>query len=100
MFQKLLSFEYWKPGAPLLFDNRNFEFGVLNFDKMRAASNHYQQVSDRLGNGKVALLMKSQVDFAHGRQFEMLSEGKIEREMCVFRDEAEALKWLIGKEVF
>jgi hypothetical protein len=97
-FQKLFAARFWRPGINLLFDNRKFDFGRINADTMRAASQQFHQVSPQLGDGKLALLMKSAHDFGIGRQFEMISDGKSPRAICIFREEREALGWLLGSE--
>jgi len=95
-FRKLFSTAFWKPGLNLLFDHRHFDFGIINLEIMRAVSIHFLQVSEQLGAGRLALLMKSAHDFGIGRQFEMITEGKSRRDICIFREEPEAIRWIIG----
>jgi hypothetical protein len=98
-FRKLFTSAFWKPGTNLLFDNRNFDFGQMNIDKLRMGSNYYQKVSDHLGKGKVALLMNTPLGYGIGRQFQLLSEEKVQTEIRVFKDEQEAIGWLTEEKL-
>ena len=100
IFQKLLSAPFWKPGMNLFFDNRNFDFSQMNRDKLRMGSSYYQKVSEHLGNGKVALLMKTTLSYGFGRQFQLLLEDKVQTEIRVFTNEKEATDWLAGAPAF
>jgi hypothetical protein len=97
VFQDILANEHWEPGIPILFDNRNLDFGVTNVSIIKRASDNYSRVSNRLGNGKTAMLMKSLIDFGRGRQFEMLSEEKCQMNMCIFLEEEKAISWLVSE---
>jgi len=97
MFEDIVSCEYWQPGMALFFDNRNVDFGATDFSLMRQASQNYERASNRIGNGKAAMLMKSLADFGRGRQFEMLSDAKGSVNMRVFLDKEEAVIWLISE---
>lgn len=94
-FKKLFSSPFWKPGMNLLYDNRNFDFTQMNFDKVKSGSNNYQKMRRDLGEGKMALLMRTPLGFGVGRQFGLISEDKIGREICIFMDEKEAIDWLL-----
>jgi hypothetical protein len=96
IFEDIVSHEYWKPGMLLLFDNRQMDFTGINFKVVSQASSNYERISDRIGNIKAAMLMKSISDFGIGRQFEIISANKGSGEMRVFLDEKEALLWLLN----
>ena len=96
MFDDIVSHDRWKPGMPLLFDNRQMDFTGIDFTVVRQASSNYERIADRIGNVKSAMLMKSISDFGTGRQFEMMSVDKGTGEMSVFIDEEEALSWLLS----
>jgi hypothetical protein len=97
IFKDIISQEFWQPNTPLLMDNRNLDFGQLDYTAMTWLSNNFQGFSEKLGHGKAAMLMKSNRDFGYGRQFETLSETRSKLQMRVFTDEEETLKWLIAK---
>jgi hypothetical protein len=94
-FKKLISSPFWKPGMNLLFDNQKFDFSQMNFDKINTASSHYQEVGEQLGKGRVAMLMNTTHGYAIGRQFQLLSENKVQSELHVFTDEKAAVDWLL-----
>lgn len=87
----------WRPGTDALFDHRNLSFDQADLSTMyQAATNHLNEDA-RIGSGKAAIVMRSLGDFARGRQFEMLTEGRISATLHVFLDEAEAREWLAGR---
>lgn len=94
--EDIVSRKFWKPGMPILFDNRNVDFGKLDLNQVMQASSNYQLIAEKFGGSKGAMLMKSISDFGTGRQFEILSENKGSVEMHVFHDENEALEWLLN----
>jgi hypothetical protein len=96
IFEDIISHEYWKPGMPLLFDNRRVDFTGINYKVVSQASSNYEIISDRIGNLKAAMLMKSISDLGTGRQFEIISDSKGPGEMRVFLDEKDALLWLLN----
>ena len=89
----------WRPGTDVLFDHRNLSFSDANLGAMYQAATNHLRNDDRIGNGKAAVLMRSPSDFGRGRQFEMLTDGRISATLCVFLDEAEALEWLASQSV-
>jgi hypothetical protein len=93
-FKKLFSCKYWKPGMNLLIDNQNLTFDQINIKKMRKASNDYQLVSGEFGEGKLALLMNSVVNYGFGRQFQTLSEDKGQSEIQIFDNAKKARNWM------
>ena len=96
-FKKLFTSPFWKPGMNLLVDNQNLTLHLWNLEKMRTASDDYEIVSGQLGEGKMALLMKSCVNYGFGRQFQTLSEGKGQSEIRIFNDEQKAKDWMHEK---
>jgi len=98
IYRDILSRNFWEPGMALLFDNTNVDFGASGIERMRRASQNYIKFARYFGTGKMALLMKSLVDFGRGRQFEMLSESKGGCRICSFLDEGAALEWLLDSE--
>jgi hypothetical protein len=95
-FKKLVSSPFWKPGMNLLFDNQKFDFSQMDLNKVKMASSHYQRMSDQLGKGRVAMLMKTTLGYGIGRQFQILSEDKIQSETKVFTDKKTAIDWLVA----
>lgn len=94
MTEDILSQKFWKPGMNVLFDHRNLNFGVTSVPLMKEIGNTHIENDARIGSGKAAILMKSVPDFARGRQFEIITEGKILAKLQIFLDEKKALAWL------
>lgn len=95
MTEDILSQKFWKPGLNVLFDHRNLNFGVTSVPLMKEIGNTHIDNDARIGSGKAAVLMKSVPDFARGRQFEIITEGKISAALQIFLDEKKALAWLL-----
>lgn len=94
MIEDIVSRPSWLPGTPVLFDHRQLDFGDAGFRAMQEASANHLQNDARIGAGKAAVLMSSLVDYGRGRQFELLTDGRISARLRIFLDEAEALAWL------
>jgi hypothetical protein len=94
MTEDVLSRDFWRPGTAVLFDHRALEFGAADFAAMRAAADTHVAHDERIGQGKAAVLMKAPADFGRGRQFELLTEGRVGATMRIFLDPAEAVAWL------
>lgn len=97
MIEDIVSRGFWKPGMDVFFDNRQLHFVNTDIETMRNASGNHQRNNKRIGDGKTAILMKSLTDFGRGRQFELLSTGKISAKLKIFLEEENALEWLINK---
>lgn len=95
MIEDIVLKDFWKPGISVLFDNRNLEFDGDGAEMMRAARDNHLKYDDRVGDGKIALLMKSTPDYIRGRQYELLAEGKVSAKVRVFKYENEAIRWLL-----
>ncbi|MEZ5428351.1 MAG: hypothetical protein R2747_18930 [Pyrinomonadaceae bacterium] len=96
MFEEILLTEPFRPGMPLFFDNRDLEFGKVDFPTMHRAAGNYQKMSEKIGHGKAVMLMrKTSLDFGYGRQFQVLCQSRGLLEFGVFTDEEVALKWLL-----
>jgi hypothetical protein len=74
---------------------RRLDFGETGLAAMRQASENHVANDDRIGRGKAAVLMRSPADYGRGRQFEMLTEGRVGATVQIFLDEAQALRWLL-----
>lgn len=95
MTEDIVSREEWRPGAAVLFDHRQLDFGDSGLAAMQEAGETHRAHDDRIGNGKAALLMNTPVNFGRGRQFQLLTEGRVGARMQIFLNEAEAIRWLL-----
>ena len=86
----------WRPGMDVLFDHRALDLGEADLGAMYQAGENHRRNDERIGDGRAAILVRSLSDFSRGRQFELLTEGRISATLSVFLDEAEARDWLAG----
>ena len=99
MIEDIVSRPSWRPGTDVLFDHRNLSFDDADLSAMYQAATNHLRNDARIGSGKAAVLMRSLNDFGRGRQFEMMTDGRISATLRVFPVEAEALQWLAGQTV-
>lgn len=95
MVEDIVSRQGWHPGRSVLFDHRQLEFGDTGFAAMQRAAENHLAHDVCIGDGKAAILMRSLADYGRGRQFELLTDGRVGAQLRIFRDEAEALRWLL-----
>lgn len=99
MIEEIVGRPDWRPGTDVLFDHRSLSFDDANLAAMYQAATNHLRNDARIGSGKAAILMRSPSDFGRGRQFEMLTDGRISATLRVFLAESEALEWLAGQTV-
>lgn len=92
--QEIISQDYWKPGMSILFDCRKIACTNTNFDLVNNLSENFIEYEKVIECGRIALLMKSTTDFGRARQFELLTNEKINAEINVFLDKDKAIEWL------
>lgn len=97
MIEDIVSRGFWHPGMAVLFDHRALDFGASGLAAMRQASENHAANDARIGCGRAAVVMKTPADYGRGRQFEMLTDGRVEATVQIFLDETEALRWLLGE---
>ncbi|HYW14161.1 MAG TPA: hypothetical protein VE871_19505 [Longimicrobium sp.] len=95
MIEDIVSRDFWRPGMAVLFDHRALDFGASGLATMRQASENHAANDARIGSGRAAVVMRTPADYGRGRQFEMLSDGRVEATVQIFLDETEALRWLL-----
>lgn len=78
----------------VLFDERKVEFKDTDIELVKEVSNSFKSFDKQLGSGKVAVLMNSLIDYARGRQFELLTAKSVSAKIKIFTDETQAVDWL------
>lgn len=86
MLEGIISQECWKPGMSILFDKRRLNFGKSSYEIMRKACSEHERNDARIGAGRIPLLMKSVTDYGMGRQYEILTDGKVSSSLHIFLD--------------
>lgn len=95
MIEDIVGRPFWKPGTDALFDHRALDMAGATYKDMLAARANHQVDDALIGDGKAAIVMRSPGDFGSARQFEMLTQGKVQAELRVFLDLDEAMEWLL-----
>ena len=95
MTEDIISRDEWRPGTAVLFDHRQLDFGASGFAIMQRAGENHREHDDRIGNGKAAVLVKTPADYGRGRQFQLLTEGRVGARLQIFLNEGEARRWLL-----
>jgi hypothetical protein len=98
MVEDIVSRDFWRPGTAVLFDHRELSFGDSGYEEMRDAGENHLALNTRIGDGKAAVVMGTRADFGRGRQFELLTDGRVDARLHVFLDPEEALAWLLRDE--
>jgi hypothetical protein len=93
--EDLLSRAFWQPGMSILIDHRKLDFGTTNIPIMQQIGAFHQKNDARIGSGRIAVIMKSLSDFGRGRQFELITKGKVSAKFEIFLEEEKALDWLL-----
>lgn len=84
----------WRPGCPILFDNRQLDFAGVHFtDLLKVADSHAEQDA-RIGTARSAILTEPGVDYGIMRQFELIAADTVSAQLCIFTDEHAARCWL------
>jgi hypothetical protein len=95
MTEDIISRGEWRPGMAVLFDHRHLDFGDTGLEEMQRAGENHRVHDDRIGSGKAAVLMNTPVKYVRGRQFQLLTEGRVGARLQIFLNEAEAIRWLL-----
>ncbi|MDQ3799025.1 MAG: hypothetical protein M3384_06210 [Acidobacteriota bacterium] len=95
MLEDLVTRDSWKPGMNLLIDDTSLDFRQSSLEELREVSIRRIGLDALIGGGKTAVLVSSLTGFARARQYELITSGKISAKIEIFRDEDEALLWLL-----
>ena len=84
----------WKLGYNILLDHRKLKIDQITVDGIQHVSSYVKSISSKLGNGKMALVMKREIDFGITRAWEITTEAEVDIKICVFREIERAIAWL------
>ncbi|MCM8543224.1 MAG: hypothetical protein NE328_23345 [Lentisphaeraceae bacterium] len=90
----VLSSDIWQPGMSLLTDYTDSSTVDLNSDMIGQISYLVKEQKEKLGSGKMAIIMSSELDYGYARMFQLLTEDYIDKEVNVYRDKESAIKWI------
>lgn len=95
MIEDILARPFWAPGTNTFFDHRSLDMAGATYQDMTMARENHQSDDAGIGDGKAAILVRSLSDYGSARQFEMLTQGKIQAHLRVFLDPDAAVGWLL-----
>jgi hypothetical protein len=92
--EETLEHPSWRPGMNLLADLRELDTRDLSGDDVRTVAALYRRASERLGNGRCAVVISTPASFGLARMWELYSKDAINLRVGVFRSIDEAREWL------
>jgi hypothetical protein len=90
----IVSHPSWQPGSHILLDHRKLNIAVIAVEGIDRVSHHFQKIAPRLGSGKIALVMKKDIDFGIARAWELTTDAHVDMQIGVYRSMDEARMWL------
>jgi hypothetical protein len=63
----IISHPEWKPGKRILLDHRALKIDKITVSGIEEVSLFFKSIASELGNGKIALVMKRDIDFGIAR---------------------------------
>ncbi|HEX8251162.1 MAG TPA: hypothetical protein VF599_23510 [Pyrinomonadaceae bacterium] len=95
MLEDVASRDFWTPGMNWLLDNSELDFSRTSLEQLREAGRKRIEFDALIGSGKTAVLVNSLINFGRARQFELITTGKVSAKIDIFKDEDEAVRWLL-----
>ena len=90
----IVAVEFWRSGLPLLIDYRYLDVSTIEHRDIEDSAKTLSELGESLGESRIALLCRKDVQYGLGRQLQIYCDGRIDAEIRVFREKSEALNWL------
>ena len=90
----IISHPQWRPGNHILLDHRALKIDAITESGIENVSAYFKSITDKLGNGKVALVMTRDIDFGIARAWENITAYDVDTKVYVFRELEKAISWL------
>jgi len=90
----IVSHPSWQPGHHILLDHRKLDIAEITVKGIDRVSHHFQKIGPRLGSGKIALVMKKDIDFGIARAWQLTTDAHVDMQIGVYRSMDEARMWL------
>ncbi len=94
LFHEILQHPEWNAGMNMLLDYRNVDFSDIAFPEVKQTSMIHKKADERVGDGRIALLMSYPLGFGIGRMYKSMTEHGISASIGVFRGSLDAHNWL------
>jgi|GEM_PF-1074191 len=93
----IISHPHWRPGKHILLDHRALNIDGISASGIEDVSFYFISIADKLGNGKIALVMNRDIDFGIARAWESITNLDVDIEIHVYRKMNDAMNWLKEK---
>ncbi len=90
----IISHPEWEPGKKILLDHRALKIDKISVSGIEEVSDFFKSIAPKLGNGKIALVMKRDIDFGIARAWEMITATDVDISIYVFRQIDKATDWI------
>ena len=94
LIQQMVSDNNWKPGLNRLFDCRDMDAKALDINTMFNIGKIQQEYKEKIGRGKLAILVKNAGDYGAGISYKDIVNDKAGSKVLVFLNYDKALEWL------
>ncbi len=94
MLTKLVDSPRWLTGTSMLVDHRNLTMDNLTSNAMERIKSLVKKHSKKMGEGRVAFVVKDTLGFGNARMYELIGGESIHSKVGVFYSIDEAVKWL------
>ncbi len=94
VLKDIISHPLWKPGNNILLDHRALKIDAITVSENKDISTYFKSISNELGNGKIALVMKRDIDFGIARAWENMTTYDVDIKIYVFHEFERAINWL------
>jgi hypothetical protein len=103
MWRDLLDSDYWRPGTPALFDNRELVplprdgSGIVMTD---TTAEYFEARADDIGPARIAFLTRAPENYPLVRQFQIaMHTRRLTATLQMFYDEEDAITWLTSGKI-
>ena len=90
----IISHPQWEPGKRILLDHRALEIDDISASGVEDVAFYFVSISDKLGDGKIALVMNRDIDFGIARAWESITNLDVDITIHVYRKLDDAIYWL------
>lgn len=84
----------WEPGMNILCDFRELLADHFEISDIKKISQLVEKAQDKIGDGRMAVVQPDITSYGLTRMFELITEGKTQLDIMVFRSYDEALLWI------
>ena len=94
MIVQMFSDSRWVPGMNRLYDNRELNIKATDINTMYNIGMIQKVFEEKIGRGRLALLVKDVSDYGSGQLYQNVVNGRIESEVKIFISYDEAMEWV------